>query len=57
MDFSSQGAPENKNVIKKVGKFAKKTLPIVQKVLPVAATFIPALAPAATIVTAIPTRR
>jgi len=32
-------------------------LPIAQKVLPVAASFVPALAPDATIVTAIPARR
>jgi hypothetical protein len=57
MDFSSEGAPENKNFIKKVEKTAKKVLPIAQKVLPVAASLFHAHANAATIVTAIPARR
>lgn len=49
MDFSCE-SPEQKNVLKKIGKGIKQAVPIVKQVLPVASKFVPALKPAAAIV-------
>lgn len=49
MEFSNE-SPEQKI---RLGKIVNKVLPIAQKVLPVASTFIPSLAPVATVVGAI----
>lgn len=49
LNFSSE-APQQKNLIKKIGKVGKK-------ILPVAAVIVPALRPVAAIVDAIPARR
>lgn len=56
LNFTSE-APQQKNLIRKVGKVAKKVLPVAQRVLPVAATIVPALRPIATIVGSIPARK
>jgi hypothetical protein len=56
LNFTSE-APQQKNLIRKIGKVAKKVLPVAQRVLPVAATIVPALRPVATIVGAIPARK
>jgi len=53
MDFSSE-SPDQKNFLKKAGKGIGKAA---GKVLPVAATIVPALRPVAAIVDAIPSRR
>jgi hypothetical protein len=53
MDFSSD-APHQKNFLKKkLIPAIKKGFPVVQRVLPIAAKFVPALAPAAAVVGAI----
>lgn len=49
MDFSSE-SPEQKNLLKKIGKGIKKALPVVKQVLPVASQLVPSLKPAAAIV-------
>ena len=56
LNFSSE-APQQKNLIRKIGKVAKKVLPVAQRILPVAAIVVPALRPIAAIVDAIPARR
>ena len=56
LSFSSE-APQQKNLIKKIGKVGKKILPVAQSILPVAAVIVPALRPVAAIVDAIPARR
>jgi len=56
LNFTSE-APQQKNLIRKIGKVAKKVLPVAQRVLPVAASIVPALRPIATIVGAIPVRK
>ena len=56
LNFTSE-APQQKNLIRKIGKVAKKVLPVAQRILPVAATIVPALRPVATIVGSIPVRK
>jgi hypothetical protein len=53
LNFSSE-APQQKNFIKKAGRGIGK---VGKKILPVAATIVPALRPVAAIVDAIPVRR
>ena len=52
LNFSTE-TPQQKL---RIGRLIKKVFPVVQRILPVAATFIPALIPAAAIVGAIPSR-
>jgi len=47
MDFSNEAPEQKKNFLN------KKVIPAIKKVIPVAATFVPTLAPVATVVGAI----
>jgi hypothetical protein len=50
MEFSNE-SPDQKKI--KLGKIVNNVIPVAQKVLPVASTLIPSLAPIATVVGAI----